>query len=220
MRDKNSLVIFDCDGVLVETEQLANQLLTRLLNEEGLDIDYATCRREFVGTTLEFVQQRAEALLGRALGSDWPNHVRDETEKVFRAGVDAVPFVREQVELLNEQGMAFCVASSGRISKMQLTLGKSGLLPLLKDVLFSAEMVGKGKPAPDLFLFAAEEMGVIPHQCVVIEDSVPGVQASVAAGMKVFGYTGDPHTDSDALKKAGATLFDDMRSLPALLELD
>ncbi len=219
MRDKVSLVIFDCDGVLVETEQQANQLLTQILNEDGLNIDYATCRREFVGKTLEAVQARAEAMLGRALGSDWPNYVRDETEKVFQDGVYEVPFVGEQIRFLNEQGMALCVASSGRISKMKLTLGKSGLLPLLEDVLFSAEMVGKGKPAPDLFLFAAEEMGVIPHQCAVIEDSVPGVQAGVAAGMRVFGYTGDPHTDKEALKKAGATLFDDMRSLPALLEL-
>ena len=102
---------------------------------------------------------------------------------------------------------------------MRLTLGKSGLLTHFEDVLFSASMVERGKPFPDLFLHAADMMGHAPQDCVVIEDSVPGVEAAAAAGMTTFGYCGDPYTNRDGLSAAGGILFDDMRDLPALMGL-
>lgn len=213
-----SLIIFDCDGVLVDTERVANELLVRLLADLGMVITYAECRRRFVGRSLSAVQEEVEAELGRQLAPDWPDAVvRKETLHAFEAGIEAIAGVREQLEWLAGLPHPFCVASSGQIQKMHATLGSSGLLPFVKDVLFSADMVGKGKPAPDLFLHAAAQMGHAPETCVVIEDSVPGVQAGIAAGMKVLGYAGDPHTDAEGLKREGAHLFDDMRALPDLL---
>ncbi|MGK2740144.1 HAD family hydrolase [Tepidicaulis sp. LMO-SS28] len=215
-----SLVIFDCDGVLVDTERVANELLVRLLGHEGLIIPYAECRKRFVGRSLESVQEEVEAELGRALAENWCEAVvRKETLHAFEAGIAAIPHVRDQIEWLKGLPLPHCVASSGKIAKMQATLGSSGLLPLLEDVLFSADMVGKGKPAPDLFLYAAAQMGHKPEECIVIEDSVPGVQAGRAAGMRVLGYAGDPHTDAEGLKREGAHIFDDMRALPGLLKL-
>ncbi|MBI1261147.1 MAG: HAD-IA family hydrolase [Rhizobiales bacterium] len=214
-----SLVIFDCDGVLVDTEQLSNRLLARVLAEDGFDVGYEEVRRLFVGKTMEAVVTHVEAAIGRPLGDHWPVYIRAETLKAFAGGIDAVPGVREVLETLQARGVPYCVASSGKFEKMRFTLGSSQLLPLVEPVLFSAEQVAHGKPAPDLFLHAARAMGHPPAQCVVIEDSLPGVQAAVAAGMPVLGYAGDPHTDAEGLKKEGAHVFDNMSALTGLLGL-
>jgi len=214
---KHSLVIFDCDGVLVDTERAANKSLSDRLKLLGLDISYEACRRRFVGRSLKSVQVEVEAELGRNLGDDWHVMVEREEIEVFRHTTEAIVGVEAQVIRLRDEDIPHCVASSGRIEKMHATLGSAGLLPLLKDVLFSATMVERGKPAPDLFLHAASEMGHAPETCIVIEDSLPGVQAGVAAGMQVLGYAGDPLTDKAALEDAGATVFGEMGRLPALL---
>lgn len=212
-----SLVIFDCDGVLVDSEPAANRLLVRVLAEDGFDISYEEARRLFVGRTMDAVMSHVEAAIGRPLGDHWPAYIRDETLKAFAEGVDAVAGVEAVLRALQARRIPFCVASSGKFEKMRFTLGSSGLLPLVEDVLFSAEQVGRGKPAPDLFLFAAREMGHAPEACIVIEDSVPGVQAAIAAGMPVLGFAGDPHTDAAALKREGALVFHDMSALLDLL---
>lgn len=214
------LVIFDCDGVLVDTEPVANRLLVRVLAEDGFHISYEECRRLFVGRTMEAVMAHVETAIGRPLGSHWPAYIRDETLKAFAEGVQAVAGSRDALHALRAKGIPFCVASSGRFEKMRFTLGATKLLPLVENVLFSAEEVARGKPAPDLFLHAAMKMGHAPEACVVVEDSVPGVQAAIAAGMPVLGYAGDPHTDAAALEREGARVFDDMGTLPVLLELD
>lgn len=212
-----SLVIFDCDGVLVDSEPVANRLLARVLAEDGYDISYEECRRLFVGKTMNAVMAHVEDAIGRSLGAQWPDYIRDETLKAFAAGVEAVSGVREVLLGLASRNIPFCVASSGKFEKMRFTLGSSGLLPLVEAVLFSAEQVAHGKPSPDLFLFAARSMGAAPEACVVIEDSVPGVQAAIAADMPVLGFAGDPHTDADALKSEGAHVFHDMSALPGLI---
>lgn len=214
-----SLVIFDCDGVLVDTESIANRVLARLLTEAGFSVTYEECRRLFVGKTMAAVKAHVEAATGRSMMENWGEYERSETLKAFAAGVDAVPGVRAALETLQRLGVPYCVASSGKFEKMRFTLGSSGLLLLVEDVLFSAEQVAHGKPAPDLFLFAAKSMGHVPASCVVIEDSVPGVQAAVAAGMPVLGYAGDPHTDAARLKSEGAHVFHDMNALMGLLRL-
>lgn len=220
MAQPPSLVIFDCDGVLVDTEHVANQLLVRVLAEDGFYVTQQESRRLFVGRSIESIVRHVEESIGRILRPDWASYVRDETLKAFAKGeIKAVPGVETVIRLLIDRGIPCCVASSGKLEKMRFTLGATNLLPLLKNVLFSAEQVTHGKPAPDLFLYAAHEMGHPPHACVVVEDSVPGVQAAVAAGMRVLGYAGDPHTDAQALKAAGAQVFQDMRELPALLGL-
>jgi HAD superfamily hydrolase (TIGR01509 family) len=212
------LVIFDCDGVLVDTEAVANRFLARLLGECGIAVTYEDCRRRFVGRTIEAVQAMAEAGSGIALGPDWPAKVRAGTEQAFReAGVDAVPGAEAAIRALRAADVPYCVASSGRFSKMRTSLGAAGLLPLVEDVLFSAEQVAHGKPAPDLFLYAARSMGAAPADALVIEDTVPGVLAGKAAGMRVLGYAGDPLTDAAGLREAGAELFDDMAKVPGLI---
>jgi len=212
-----SLVIFDCDGVLVDTEQLANRLLARVLTEEGFPVTYEESRRLFVGKTMEAVSSHVVSATGRPMRADWVDYIRSKTLEAFAGGIDAVPGVREVLETLQAKGVPYCVASSGKFEKMRFTLGSSGLLPFVEDLLFSAEEVAHGKPAPDLFLHTAARMGHAPSACVVIEDSVPGVEAAVAAGMPVLGYAGDPHTDAEGLKAKGAHVFNDMSALIGLL---
>jgi len=211
------LVIFDCDGVLVDTEAIANRFLAKLLTDAGFPISYEDCRRRFVGRTIEAVQDIVQRESGRLLDPDWPVTVRIGTERAFQRGVAPVPGAEAAILALQAAGIPFCVASSGRLSKMRTSLGKAGLLPYVEDVLFSAEQVVHGKPAPDLFLHAAASMGMTPDAAVVIEDSVPGVQAGVAAGMRVLGYAGDTFTDAGALRAAGAETFLEMGNVPALI---
>lgn len=212
-----SLVIFDCDGVLVDSEPAANRLLVRVLAEDGYDISYEECRRLFVGKTMNAVMAHVEEAIGRPLGDHWPDYIRDETLKAFAAGIEAVAGVEAVLLQLRARRIPFCVASSGKFEKMRFTLGSSGLLPLVEHVLFSAEQVAHGKPSPDLFLFAAKKMGFAPDACLVIEDSVPGVQAAIAAGMPVLGFAGDPHTDAAALEREGAHVFYDMSDVLGLI---
>ena len=212
-----SLVIFDCDGVLVDTEPVANRALARVLGECGFEISYEECRRLFVGRTMQAVQDHVEKVTGRSLGSGWPDHIRDETLKAFEEGIEAASGVDRVIAELAARNIPYCVASSGKFEKMRFTLGRTGLLTHVGHALFSAEEVARGKPAPDLFLHAAARMGHAPARYLVIEDSVPGVQAGVAAGMKVIGYAGDPLTDAEALTREGAHVISDMNALLNIL---
>lgn len=213
------LVIFDCDGVLVDTEKRSNEMLVEVLARDGFHITYEECRQMFVGRSALSIQKIVEAKAGIDLGYDWVERLHIETEEVFAQGVDAVPGVYAQIERLHALNVPFCVASSGNVSKMHITLGVTGMLPLLRDVLFSATMVENGKPAPDLFLLAAKQMGHEPAGCAVIEDSVPGIEAATAAGMRALGYAGDPMTNADDLRAAGGEIFHNMAHLDDLLGL-
>lgn len=210
------LVIFDCDGVLVDTERTANETLCVWLSEAGYPVSYEDCRRRFSGRSMASVQAEIEEA-GHRLGFSLPQRWYASLDTIFGDRVEAVAYVETVVEALRDDGVPWCVASSAKLEKMRLTLGSTGLIRHFGDVLFSATMVERGKPFPDLFLHAARTMGHAPESCVVIEDSVPGTQAGVAAGMKVFSYHGDPHSDRDGLAAAGGVLFDDMRDLPRLL---
>jgi HAD superfamily hydrolase (TIGR01509 family) len=211
------LVIFDCDGVLVDTEPVSNAVMSAALAHHGFRISADDCRLRFVGRTIEAVQGAVEAEIGRPLGADWPDRVRRETEAAFDRGVQPIPGIEAAVAAVKAAGIPFCVASSGKFSKMRKSLGTARLLPHFEDVLFSAEQVRRGKPAPDLFLFAAERMGVAPASCVVIEDSVPGVQAGRAAGMRVLAFAGDPMSVKAGLLETGVESFSNMNDLPPLL---
>ncbi len=212
------LVIFDCDGVLVDTETLSNRRLAEWLCAAGYDTTYEHCRRQFVGRSMSAVKAEVEAT-GVLLGDDFVERWNAGLANLFAGRVQAIPHVRGQIEAIRSAGLPCCVASSARITKMHLTLGATGLLPFFEDVLFSASMVERGKPFPDLFLHAASRMGFSPADCVVIEDSVPGTIAGIAAGMRVLSYCGDPHGDRDGLAAAGGVLFDDMRDLAGLIGL-
>jgi HAD superfamily hydrolase (TIGR01509 family) len=215
-RTQPLLVIFDCDGVLVDTEETANRTLCAWLTAAGHPVTYEECRQRFSGRSMVSVQQEIE-LAGTLLGFDLPTRWYGSLPEIFGSGVEAVPHIETVVAALRAAGVPWCVASSAKVDKMRLTLGATGLLPHFEHALFSATMVERGKPFPDLFLHAAANMGFSPEHCVVIEDSVPGTAAGVAAGMRVFSYHGDPHSDRDGLSAAGGMLFDDMRDLPGLL---
>ncbi|MCK7615290.1 HAD family hydrolase [Roseibium sediminicola] len=212
-----SLVIFDCDGVLVDTERLTNRNMAELVTELGHAMTGEDCQKQFMGRTLEDVHRRVEALIGRKLPADWPDQVRRRDLESFAAGVPAIRGIEAVLDRLDHDNLPFCVGSSGRYEKMRTTLGSSGLLPRLEGRLFSAEDCANGKPAPDVFLLAARKMGHAPETCVVIEDSVPGVMAARAAGMRVYAYAEDPACDRAALSAAGGILFDEMAQLPELL---
>lgn len=213
------LVIFDCDGVLVDTESIANARLAELITEAGLPMTMTECRKRFVGLSMRTVCERLLCEDGIDLGGDFVDRWNENLPELFDSGVQAVADVEIAIDTIRNAGIPMCVASSGRVEKMRLTLGLTGLLPHFENVLFSASMVERGKPFPDLFLHAASEMGHKPVDCVVIEDSPAGVQAGIRAGMKVFGYAGDPLTDAEGLGTSGAVIFDDMRQLPELLGL-
>ncbi|MHA7775529.1 HAD family hydrolase [Roseibium sp. M-1] len=212
-----SLVIFDCDGVLVDTERLVNANMAAFVTELGYPMTGPDCQRQFMGRTLEDVQRLVEDLSGIKLPSDWPDQVRTRDLISFQAGVPAVEGIEAILDDLDGRGVPYCVGSSGRYEKMNMTLGSSGLLPRLKGRLFSAQDCEKGKPAPDVFLLAAKTMGHAPEHCAVIEDSLPGVMAARAAGMRAYAYVEDPACDRAAMREAGAILFDSMDALPDLL---
>lgn len=164
------------------------------------------------------VQAHVEAT-GVLLGADFVQRWNDGLPDVFRNGLDPIPHVGEAVQAIASAGIPFCVASSGQLTKMRLTLGLTGLLPYFEQSLFSVSMVSRGKPFPDLFLYAAQAMGHAPEACVVVEDSVAGVMAARAAGMRALAYAGDPESEREGLAAAGGELFDDMRELPRLIGL-
>jgi HAD superfamily hydrolase (TIGR01509 family) len=212
------LVIFDCDGVLVDSETISNDVLARLLTAEGLPTTLVQARRDYQGLLLGEVFERAQEKLGRALPDDLPSRFESERAEVFRCELEPVAGAAEAVERVTAAGVAVCVASQGKLEKTRLSLDLTGLRKLFPDrALFSAWNVPRGKPHPDLFLHAASEMGAEPVQCVVVEDTPSGVTAGVSAGMRVFGYAAD--SDESALRSAGATTFNSLEQLPKLVGL-
>ena len=212
-----SLVIFDCDGVLVDSEPVAGAMFSEFVRAEGYSGSHEDCLVTFRGRSMVSAVEIIEADIGRALGDDWPERVEEAVMAVFLEALDPIEHIHHVTDAVRRAGLASCVASSSRMPHIVNSVTKIGLVDHFSENLFSASMVENGKPAPDLFLHAARSMGEGPATSVVIEDSLPGVQAGIAAGMKVFGYAGDPQTNAQALTNAGAIVFDDMRKLPALI---
>lgn len=217
------LVIFDCDGVLVDSEMIASRELAAYLSDLGRPTQAAECRAAFTGMSIKSVGEMVRRDWGLALPDDFVDQLRDRDRVAFEHDLQAVSGVADILQRLKHSQTAFCVASSGTPEKIRHSLGITGLITYFGDRLFSASQVAHGKPAPDLFEFAAYEMGVPPEHCVVIEDAAPGVQGGVAAGMDVFGFIGASHARPESaatLKDAGArTVFNVMRELPTLLNL-
>lgn len=207
------LVIFDCDGVLVDSEPLAVRVEARLITELGWPLTEADILDRFVGRSDAYVRAEVERAVGRPL-PDFQSRYEEQLYELFPSELRAVDGI---VEALDSLKWPTCVASSGTHVKMRLTLGLTGLLPRFSDRLFSATEVGAGKPAPDLFLHAAQLCGVSPDRCVVVEDSRSGVEAARAAGMRSLGYCGGL-TPASWLEGPGTVVFDDMRSLVPLIE--
>jgi HAD superfamily hydrolase (TIGR01509 family) len=213
---KPDLIIFDCDGVLVDSEVISNEVLARALSVEGLPTTLAEARSRYQGLLLADVAARAEQLLGRALPRDFLERFERDRDEAFRRKLRPIPDAASTVRRIRAAGVDVCVASQGKLEKTRLSLGVTGLRGLFPDeALFSAYSVARGKPHPDLFLRAAATMRAQPSRCVVVEDTASGVAAGVAAGMQVFGYVAD--SDERALRDAGAHLLRALEELPARL---
>jgi HAD superfamily hydrolase (TIGR01509 family) len=208
------LVIFDCDGVVVDSERLVHEVFGDFIRSLGADLDGARMNQLFLGRRLADCLAIVEGITGRAPPRDALDRYRAERDRVLRERVQPVEGIREVLEALT---MPYCIASSGDHAKMRTTLGATGLLPLFADRLYSGTEVARGKPAPDVFLLAAERMGVLPERAAVVEDSVNGVLAGCAAGMTVFGFAGLVPA-ADLLAAGAARTFTAMRELPALLD--
>ena len=210
------LVIFDCDGVLVDTEPTATRVLVTMLARVGIVMSEAECLQTFVGRSAAGSVAMIEERLGHALPAgfhdDWHVLLFDE----FRRGVAPIPGVVAAFDAIT---IPSCVASSGGHDRMRLTLGASGLLSRFEGRLFSATEVERGKPFPDVFLHAARTMDATPARTAVVEDSPAGVTAGRAAGMTVFAYTAGAHSDAGELAALGARPFLHMDELPALLAI-
>jgi HAD superfamily hydrolase (TIGR01509 family) len=207
------LVIFDCDGVLVDSERIAVRVEAEFLAELGWPLSQAEIVERFMGRTAEYMDEAIEAQLGSRLPGDWKDQFRRRYTEAFAA--DLVP-VDGVLDALDRLTVPTCVASSGSHDKLRFTLGRTGLYERFEGRIFSGYEVANGKPAPDLFLHAAARMGAAPARCAVVEDSRPGVLAARAAGMRAFGYAGGL-TPPGRLQGQGTVVFDDMRDLPRLL---
>lgn len=207
------LVIFDCDGVLVDSERIAVRVQVSLGAELGWPLTEEEVVDRFIGRSHAAIHEQVADRLGEETAAVWS----ERFERLHREAVDAglVP-VEGVVEALDTMTLPTCVASSGSHDKMRHTLGRTGLYDRFAGRVFSASEVARGKPAPDLFLHAARQLGVDPAACVVVEDSRPGVLAARAAGMRAFGYAGGL-TPAERLAGPGTAVFHDMRKLPALV---
>jgi HAD superfamily hydrolase (TIGR01509 family) len=207
------LVIFDCDGVLVDSERLAIKVDVKVLARLGWSLSEEEIVERFVGVSDLHFRRAIEAQLGRALPDDWESEFQPLYRQEFSEKLRPVEGI---VEALPRISLSTCVASSGTHEKMQFTLGLTGLYERFRGRIFSATEVAHSKPAPDLFLYAATKMGVAPQACVVVEDSVAGVRAARAAGMSVLAYAGGV-TPASKLEGPGTTVFWNMSELPALV---
>ena len=208
-----ALLIFDCDGVLVDSERLSHAVLQQMLAESGVELSLQETLDHFMGSSTEGLLATLQALTKRAPPADFLVRFRRRYSDSFKTSLAPVPGV---ADLLPTLTLPFCVASNGPHEKMRLTLGHTGLLPHFAGRIFSAQDVSRPKPAPDLFLHAARSLHAAPQDCLVIEDSATGVAAAKAAGMKVAGYAA--MGQARKLRDAGADiLFENMASLPQLL---
>jgi HAD superfamily hydrolase (TIGR01509 family) len=213
------LIIFDCDGVLVDSEPLAMRVLLEGIAVRGVAIDEALAYERLLGRNLASVIETLRSEFGVALEADALDAMRLQLYALFRAELRAISGIAEAIEAI---ALPVCVASSSQMERIRLSLEVTGLAPIFGERIFSASMVANGKPAPDLFLLAASRMHVAPERCIVVEDSPAGVEAGHRAGMRVFAFTGGSHAKGSAHRDRLAALapeaiFDDMAQLPALV---
>lgn len=206
-------VIFDCDGVLVDSETIGIRVLLDMTARYGVTTPLAEAVEEFGGRRLREVIDVLQTRAHESFPTDLESQYRTRSYEVFQTEVVAVPGIKE---VLDSLAVPFCVASSGPVEKIKLNLSNTGLLPYFTGRIFSAYDIHRWKPDPGIFLHAADRMGFAPHQCVVIEDSLAGVAAGVAGGFRVLGYA-RPHNAS-ALEREGAVVFFSMSELPLLLQ--
>ncbi|MBR1234407.1 HAD family phosphatase [Bradyrhizobium sp. AUGA SZCCT0182] len=212
------LIIFDCDGVLVDSEVISCRAHAETLTRHGYPITADQVLQRFLGVSDREARLTVEAELGCSLPDDFEAQMKQAALQRYADELGAIPHIGEAIAAID---LPKCVASSGTPEKIRHGLTCAGLYDVLAANIFSATQVTRGKPAPDLFLYAAEQMHIRPAQCLVIEDSVAGVTGALAAGMTVLGFHGGSHCGAghaELLRTAGAAVtFDDMRQLPDLI---
>jgi len=207
------MVIFDCDGVLVDSERLTHQVVVDMLAEHGVALGFDEAVDRFIGMSMANGLVQLKALLGGTLPDDFLPEMGRRTRAAFRAGLTAVPGVETVLDGLRRP---YCVASNGNHAKVNFTLGHTGLLPRFAGRIFTADDVAHPKPAPDLFLLAARTLGAQPAHTTVVEDTPTGVAAAKAAGMRAIGFAA--MTPAGRLEAAGAdAIAHDMATVAALL---
>lgn len=217
------LVIFDCDGVLVDSEPVACRVLAEALSDFGWRLHPEEADHLFRGRSLPDIIALVEHELARPVPDGFVQSLNESTRRAFDMSLEPIDGVRDVLEAISLAGIDTCVASSGSPEKIRHSLKLTGLSRFFEDRIFSAFQVERGKPAPDLFRFAADQMGHQIETSVVIEDSLPGVTGAVAAGSIVFGFASNLLRDDGKharnLAQAGAIVFGSMTELPRLLEL-
>jgi HAD superfamily hydrolase (TIGR01509 family) len=207
------LVIFDCDGVLVDSDRISLRIQAERITALGMPTTYEDCVRDFLGLGWTGTVRILEERFGGPLPEGWEEELDAAVQAAFRRELRPVAGIEAALDAIETPT---CVASSGSQEKMRLTLGLTGLRERFEGRIFSADEVERGKPAPDLFLFAAARMGAAPEDCDVVEDSPFGAAAARSAGMRALGYA--PDDDGALLTAEGATVFTSMTDLTALID--
>lgn len=208
-------IIFDCDGVLVNSESISAKIFQEMANELGFDVDYETAVERFAGTSmtenLKFIEENIKGNLPKGFEQDF----RNRTYEAFKTDLKPIEGVHALIEKVK---VPFCVASSGPISKIRLNLTATNLIDKFEGRIFSSYEINSWKPQPGIFLHAAKEMGYSPEECIVIEDSEAGVMAAIAGGFRVFALS--DLKKKETIEKLGATVFSGMDELSSILNLD
>ena len=207
-------IIFDSDGVLVDSETLSAKVFQEMAHELGFDLDFEIALERFAGTSmkenLQFIGENIEG----PLPVDFEKEFRERTYKVFKTDLKAVNGIADLIEKL---GIPFCVASSGPVEKIRLNLGLVNLLDHFENKIYSSYDIGSWKPDPGIFLHAAKRMGFEPEECAVIEDSASGIRAAIAGGFKVYALANEKKKKT--FEQEGAIAFENMKELEKLLAL-
>lgn len=209
---KYKCIIFDCDGVLVDSEPLSNQVMVDLANKSGANIDLDYAYQNFKGNSLQACINQITELIGREIPFDFESEYRKQSYEKFKKEIQPIDGVKNVLENLE---IPFCVASSGPEQKIRLNLELTGLLSYFEGKIFSCYQIEKWKPDPAVFLWAAKTMGFKPFECLVVEDSLIGVEAAINGGFDVFGFTA--HDYKDELQKKATKTFCSMINFPELL---
>tara|TARA_A100001037_G_C15140055_1_gene633248 strand:- start:2677 stop:3444 length:768 start_codon:yes stop_codon:yes gene_type:complete len=217
---RKPLIIFDCDGVLVDSEPIAAEVISSLLGDRGITMKPRICQREFHGFTMDAVVQWVKNNYSVDLGDNFLIQYHYKTMHAFDRQLKPVEGIRNVLESIDNP---ICVASNSDLEKIKLSLSVTGLLKYFSGAVFSAEQVKQGKPSPDLFLYAAKKMNAEQHEIIVIEDSLAGVSAAITAGMHVLAYIPESNSsyikgDVSAMRMAGATTFTQMENLISILK--
>jgi HAD superfamily hydrolase (TIGR01509 family) len=209
------LIIFDCDGVLVDSEPVANRVTAEVITAEGWAITAEEAERRFIGLNLEAMVPIVEERLGRKLAADWVARLTDQLVDTLGRESTAIPHVIPALRAIDRMGLPWRVASNSSHEEMAAKFACIGISDLVAGRIHSYLDVPRGKPAPDLFLAAAAAEGIAPAGCVVVEDSITGVRAAMAAGMPCLGYA--PSGTAERLRAEGAMPFTSMAELPQLI---